>query len=302
MADQLIRALAADGSIRVIGVTLKTATQEARDRHQLSNLATVALGRTMAAGLLLASNMKQPQSRINLRIRSAGPLGGLLVDAGLDGTVRGYVSQPAVELPLGANGQPDVRQGLGAGYLYLLRDVGYGRPYQSTVELSGGEISDDIAYFLSNSEQTASAIELECLVNDEGLIQTGGILVQVLPQAHRDDDLSKRVYAQAAALQGLSALLAEGKPMVEIMEQLLGDLKLNILPERVPLRFHCPCSRERLMGAMRMFGTDELQDMIEKDNGAEATCDICGEVYQIGEGELAELIKTMGEEAIAARG
>lgn len=301
MADQLIRALAADGSIRVIGVTLKTATQEARDRHQLSNLATVALGRTMAAGLLLASNMKQPQSRINLRIRSAGPLGGLLVDAGLDGTVRGYVSQPAMELPPGSNGQPDVRQGLGAGYLYLLRDVGYGRPYQSTVELSGGEISDDIAYFLSNSEQTASAVELECLVNEAGVAQAGGILVQVLPKAHRDDELAKRVYAQAAALKGLSALLAEDKPMAEIIELLLGDLKPQILPERVPLRFHCPCSRERLMGAMRMFGTDELQDMIEKDNGAEATCDICGEVYQISQEELAALIQTMGEEAIAAR-
>lgn len=302
MTDQLIRALAAQGSIRVVGVTIKDTIQEARDRHSLSNGATVVLGRTMAAGLLLASNMKQPQSRINLRIRSAGPLGGLLVDAGLDGTVRGYVSNPAIEVPLQADGQPNVRLGLGAGYLYLLRDVGYGRPYQSTVELSGGEISDDIASFLSNSEQTASAIALETFVNDEGVAQAGGILVQILPKAHRDEALSQKVYDQVETLKGFGPLLAQGHDLEDIMQRLLGDLALVVLPERRPLRFHCPCSRERLMGAMRMFGTDELQDMIEKDNGAEATCDICGEVYQIGPSELRELIQTMGEEAIAARG
>lgn len=248
MADQLTRALAADGSIRVIGVITTDSTQEARDRHQLSNVATVALGRTMAAGLMLASTMKRAQSRINLRIRSAGPLGGLLADAGLDGTVRGYVSNPAAELPPQANGRPNVSAGLGSGYLYMLRDIGYGRPYNSTVELINSEVSDDIAYYLSNSEQTASAIELDVLVNDQGVERAGGILIQVLPKAHRDEELSKLVYAQAGRLKDFSKLLGQGLPMAEIMTLLLGDLGLEILPETVPLRFFCPCTRDRSWG------------------------------------------------------
>ncbi len=301
MADLLTRAFAADGSIRVVGVITTDSTKEARDRHKLSNVATVAMGRTMAAGLLLASAMKRENSRVNLRIRSSGPLEGLLVDAGLDGTVRGYVTNPAAELPPKENGQPDVSAGLGAGYLYMLRDIGYGRPYNSTVELINGEVSDDIAYYLSNSEQTASCIALDVMMGEDGIQQAGGLLLQVLPKAHRDEALSKLVYEQAGKLQEFPELLGQGKTMPEIMEALLGHLGLEMQPETTPLRFHCPCTRDRLMGAMRMFGTDELQDMIEKDDGAEAKCDICNEVYNISAQELSDLIKTMDEEAIAAR-
>jgi len=121
MADQLIRATAAEGGIRAVGVISTRLTEEARQRHNLSYVATAALGRAMSSSLLLASNMKQEQSRVNLRIKSNGPLGGLLVDAGVDGTVRGYVQNPAVELPPNEQGKLDVGGAVGNdGYLYII--------------------------------------------------------------------------------------------------------------------------------------------------------------------------------------
>lgn len=75
MADQLIRGTAADNGIRVVGVISTNLTEEARQRHKLSYVATAALGRTMASALLISSSMKKQEARLNLRIKGDGPLG-----------------------------------------------------------------------------------------------------------------------------------------------------------------------------------------------------------------------------------
>ncbi|NET48161.1 MAG: redox-regulated molecular chaperone Hsp33, partial [Merismopedia sp. SIO2A8] len=158
MVDQLVRAAAADGGIRAVGVITTRLVEEARSRHGLSYVATAALGRAMTGALLLASSMKQRQARVNLRIQGNGPLGEVFVDAGVDGTVRGCVSNPSTELPLNTVGKLDVGKAVGHdGFLYVIRDIGYGYPYSSTVELVSGEIGDDITYYLAASEQTPSA-------------------------------------------------------------------------------------------------------------------------------------------------
>ncbi|MBD2300466.1 Hsp33 family molecular chaperone HslO [Nostoc sp. FACHB-190] len=297
MADQLIRATAAEGGIRAVGVITTRLTEEARQRHQLSYVATAALGRTMAAGLLMASNMKRAGSRINIRVKGDGPLGGILVDAGLDGTVRGYVSNPSVELPPNAKGKLDVGGAVGSGYLYVVRDIGYGYPYSSTVELVSGEIGDDVAHYLVNSEQTPSALVLGVFVGATGVTAAGGLLVQVLPKAARDEALVETLESRVAALSGFTPLLQAGKTLPEIFTDLLGDMGLSIFPETQMLRFHCSCSFDRVLSALKILGEAELQDMIAKDNGAEATCDFCSRVYQASSDHLAQLIVDLQAES-----
>ena len=299
MADQLIRATAAEGGIRAVGVITTRLTEEARQRHKLSYVATAALGRTMSGGLLLASSMKREGSRINIRVRGEGPLGGILIDAGLDGTVRGYVDNPGVELPPNEQGKLDVGKAVGPeGYLYVVRDVGYGYPYSSTVELVSGEIGDDIAHYLVTSEQTPSALVVGVFVGAEGVTAAGGILIQVMPKAVRDEALVQTLEGRIAKLAGFTPLLQAGKTLPEIFEELLGDMNLVMLPEVQMVRFHCGCSFDRVLGALKMLGEAELQDMIEKDNGAEATCHFCGEVYQASSDELAQLIEDLRAESV----
>lgn len=298
MADQLIRATAAGGGIRAVGIISTRLTQEARQRHQLSYVATAALGRAMACGLLLVSNMKRESSRVNIRIKGNGPLGGLLVDAGLDGTVRGYVDNPRAELPPNARGKLDVGGAMGReGYLYVVRDVGYGYPYSSTVGLVSGEVGDDIANYLATSEQTPSALLVGVFVGAEGVKAAGGILLQVLPKAARDEALISTLESRVAQLSGFTPLLRQGKDLPDIFAQLLGDLELEILPEVQLVRFDCRCSFSRMLGALKLLGEAELQDMIEKDGGAEATCQFCNEIYQASPEHLSQLIQDLRAES-----
>jgi molecular chaperone Hsp33 len=297
MADQLIRATAANGGIRAVGVITTRLTEEARSRHKLSYVATAALGRTMTAGLLIASNMKHPGSRVNVRVRGDGPLNGILVDAGLDGTVRGYVGNPSIELPPNPQGKLDVGGAVGKGYLYVVRDVGFGYPYSSTVELVSGEIGEDVVHYLVSSEQTPSALVLGVFVGASGVSAAGGLLVQVLPKAARDEALVAKLESRVAALSGFTPLLQLGKTLSEIFTDLLGDMELNIFPESQLLRFYCGCSFARVLRALKILGEAELQDMIVKDDGAEATCDFCGAVYQADSHHLAQLIVDLQTES-----
>ncbi len=252
----------------------------------------------MTSGLLLVSNMKRSQSRVNIRIRGNGPLGTVFVDAGLDGTVRGYVENPQVETPLNGQGKLDVGGAVGKdGYLYVVRDVGYGYPYSSTVELVSGEVGDDVAYYLATSEQTPSALVLGVFVNSEGVSAAGGLLLQVMPKAASDETLVETLESRVSALTGFTPLLRSGKTLPEIFEQLLGDMDLQILPETQLLRFHCRCTHERMLGALKLLGQAELQDMIEKDNGAEATCHFCGQIYTATSAQLGDLILALQAES-----
>ncbi|MFM7441218.1 MAG: Hsp33 family molecular chaperone HslO [Snowella sp.] len=300
MADQLIRATAAEGGIRAVGIISTRLTEEARQRHKLSYVATAALGRTMSAGLLLASSMKRENSRVNIRVKGNGPLGGLLVDAGLDGTVRGYVFNPDVELPPNAQGKLDVGGAVGSeGFVYVVRDIGHGYPYSSTVELVSGEIGEDITHYLFTSEQTPSALLVGVFVGADGVTAAGGILVQIMPKAAQDEALISTLEARIAELKGFTPLLREGKTLPEIFESLLGDLGLEIFPDVQLVRFDCRCSFDRVLSALRTLGEAELLDMIEKDGGAEATCEFCGEVYQATDQHLSELVQDLQATAIA---
>jgi molecular chaperone Hsp33 len=298
MADQLIRATAADGGIRTVGVITTRLTEEARQRHNLSYVATAALGRTMASGLLLASNMKRSESRVNLRLRGDGPLGVVMADAGFDGAVRGYVENPTVELPPNSRGKLDVGGAIGSnGFLYVVRDIGYGYPYSSTVHLVSGEVGEDVAHYLMTSEQTPSALMVGVFVGAEGVTAAGGLLIQVLPKAARDEALVQTLEERVGGLSGFTPLLQAGKSLPQIFEELLGDMGLQIFPETQMLRFHCDCSFDRVLGALKMLGQTELQEMIEQDNGAEATCHFCGEIYRADADHLEQLVSQLQTEA-----
>jgi molecular chaperone Hsp33 len=277
MTDYMVRAMDARGNIRAFVATTTQLAEEARRRHDTWPVATAALGRLLTATALLSATLKDPNESITVRLAGNGPIGGLIADADEQGRVRGYVTHPHVELPL-KNGKLDVGGAVGQGYVYVTRQLALEGIYTGTAEMISGEIGEDMAYYLTTSEQTPSAVGLGVRVNPDGSVAAaGGFLLQLMPGA--DDQVRDRLEANLQALGAVSRRVEEGMSPEAMLEVLLAGLEYRVL-ERRDLRFACRCSREKALDALITLDPAELEQMAAEDGGAELTCHFCGEVYR----------------------
>lgn len=286
MADQMIRALCLSGGIRILACNASGLAQEICALQHTSATASIALSRGVAAAALMGALLKDDQ-RVALKFEGSGPLRKMIVEADSDGAVRGCVAEPSADLEP-VNGKWDVAGLIGrAGFLTVSKDLGSGgQPYQGVVQLVSSEVGDDLAYYLTDSEQTPSAVGLGAALDENGAVLVcGGFLVQALPKA--DEAELDKIMERIAALPTLSGLLAD-KGETGVVAEIFGDIPYTIL-ESHDIFFRCGCSMEKVERALLTFGASDLRDMKEKEGGAEVTCEFCRTTYRLGVAELERL-------------
>lgn len=287
MTDHLVKATAAGGRIRAVAIRSTDLVEEARKRHEMAPTAAAALGKALTGGLLLASTVRK-SGRLNVRIAGGGPIGGIFVDAGTDGTVRGYVGNADIDLPPRQNGHLDVGGAVGTdGTLSVTYDLGM-RPYTGTVKLVNGELGQDLAAYLGKSEQIPSAVSLGIWL-DKGVIKSaGGFIVQLMPDA--GDEIAERLEQSVMNAPFFTEMEMKGMSLPQILERVLQGFAVEILEERDDVRFACHCDNERVLNAIRLLGEDEIRDMIKTDGKAEVRCHFCNEQYVVPKDELERLV------------
>ena len=289
MKDYMYLALATDDGVRGYAAATTHLVEEARQRHGASPTAAVALGRALTAAALMSGLLKVGQ-RVAIKWEGTGPLRKIVVEADAKGRVRGYVAEPEVELPL-VDGDFDVPGAIGrAGLLTVVRDLLLVELAEGTVHLATSDISGDLTYFLEQSDQVPSALEVGVSLNPDGSVAAaGGILIQPLPPY--DPAVIARLKERLQEMPPVTAMLAEGQKPEAILDEVFAGINHKLL-SKYPLRFECDCSRERTESALVSLGREELQALLDNEGEAVVTCQFCRTEYVFSGEDLAALIAT----------
>lgn len=284
--DVLVKATAAEKTLRAAVAITTGLVEEARVRHKTAPTASAALGRVLTASLLLSSTLKE-EERLSLQFLGNGLLKGIFAEARAQGEVRGFVYYPRTHLPL-RNGKLDVGGAVGAGTLTVIRDQPWRKdPYRSILPLVSGEIGADIAHYLLNSEQIPSVVSLGVFVKpDERVVAAGGFIVQVMPGA--SEETIAQLEANVARATPVSHLVREGATPTEILADVLNGFAPVTVGE-MPVHFGCRCSRERVLGTLVALGREEIQDLLTKETNVSVICEFCNEQYVIDRREAEAL-------------
>lgn len=289
MSDTLLRAIARDAGIQISAAVTTGLVERARQIHDTSPVATAALGRTLTATAIMGSQLKTDDGSVTVQVKGNGPLGTIVCVGDADGFVRGYLQNPACELPLREDGKLAVGAGVGRGYLMVIKDIGLKDPVTGTVALVNGEIAEDLTRYFAESEQIPSACALGVLVDTDRTVRcAGGWLVQLMPGV-KDSDID-RLEANLAKLEPMTTMLDKGMTPEEIVLAVLDGFPVDFL-QTDAIGYRCACSRDKVERALISMGKKELSKMAEEQEKSEVTCQFCDKIYTFTRAELQQLLR-----------
>lgn len=289
--SKVLTAMDKSGSFRVYLTVSTDMTETARQIHGTTPLATAALGRVLTGAGLMGLMLKNEKDKLTVQFKGDGPAREILATAYGDGRVKGYISNPNLDLPLREDGHLDVGGALGIGQLTVIKDLGLKEPYIGRISLVSGEIADDLTAYYYISEQQNSSVALGVkIARDCSVLCSGGMIIQMMPDA------------QEASVDALEAMLGELEPLTtiiervilrsagrseegvlqEILNEIFGKMPEAFAPEILEYRqmqWQCDCSEERLEQALATIGKKDLREIIDEDGQAELTCQFCEKKY-----------------------
>lgn len=301
--DHLVRGFALGDRVRVMAAVTTATVDRLRRVHDASPTMAAVLGRAATGCLLVAATLEKVTGRepmVTLEVEGDGPAGRVVATASPRGWVRALAQEPTAHVPRRDDGAFDVAAAVGrSGYLTVTRDPGIGQPYRGVVALRSGGISEDLARYLVDSEQTPSAVVAGISVGPTGVLQAGGLVVQLLPGV--GDEEADALTSRIRELGSLPDQLDLGRGPDAWLAALFGDDFARL--DRTPVEFRCGCSNERVETALKLLGEAEIESLAEEFGDAPAvlTCAFCRSAYPVPRERLEELLAEVRTERASGR-
>ncbi|MBR6633282.1 MAG: Hsp33 family molecular chaperone HslO [Clostridia bacterium] len=286
--SKITRFITSDGSARLIFADTGEIVNTAHMHHLTTPTATAVLGRALTAASLMGCLMKNPTDSLTFQLKGDGPGGTVTCVSDYSGNVRGYMDNPAVDLPLKPNGKLDVSGAVGQGYICIVRDLGAGEPYVGMSELVSGEIAEDVTAYFANSEQTPSACALGVLVDrDYSCRVAGGFILQLLPGA--DDAIIDKLEANMTVINSVTEIMNKGYGAERFAQLVFDGIEYEEF-DTIDISFKCTCSKEKYEKGLISLGKDEIQAMLDDGEDVETVCRFCKNKYVFSLDELKDIL------------
>ena len=289
MKDQIIKFLAHNGKISVACCSTTNLVEEARKLHDLSPLATAAIGRVLTITALIGAEMKNKTDKLTIQIKGNGPIGKIVAVSNNSSHVKACITNPHADLPLNEFGKLDVGGAIGnQGFINVIKDIGLKEPYIGISPLTSGEIAEDFANYFQTSEQKQTAVALGVLVDKDGVRSSGGYIITPMPDA-TEEEISK-VEQSIFKAGAISKMLDNKLSLEEIAQKVTGDENVQIIDTSIEPEYECKCIKEKFADGLMTLGNEQLSELIEEDGKAEIQCQFCNKKYNFNKEELEEIL------------
>ena len=287
---KLIRCITSEGAIMVSAIDSTDIVAKAEQLHKTSAVVTAALGRLLTAGAMMGNMLKGENNSITLKVDGGGPVGIITVSADYHGNVRGYATNPVVEIPLKPNGKLDVSGAVGTdGNLFVIKDLGMKDPYNGFVPLTSGEFAEDITSYYATSEQIPTVCALGVLVDrDLTVKKAGGYILQLLP--FTEDEIIDKLEENLKTVRPVTKLLDEGMDIEDIVRDVLKGFDVEVIYTE-EVAYKCKCSKENVEATLKGLGEKELYEILEAQPQIDVCCNFCNTTYSYTKNDVEKILK-----------
>lgn len=282
MTDLLKKYLFEDRSVRVQAVRLHQTWLDAQVNHDYPPAIKRLLGELVAASTLLAANLKFDGSLV-MQLQGDGPIALLVVECRSDLSLRATVKLRSNHVvPDTGTMQSLMNPGGNGRFIVLLdpqRKVPGQQAYQGIVPIVGETVADALGHYMQQSEQLDTRLWLAA---DEQHV--AGLLLQRLPdQGGKGEALLPGAGTDTWERAGILADTIKPDELLNtgidtLIHRLYWEETL-IAFEPLAVRWHCPCTRQRVAEMLRMLGRAEVEDILAEQGKVDVACDFCGKPY-----------------------
>jgi len=265
-------------------------------RHDYPEAVNRLLGEALVLVAMLGTMLKF-DGRFILQLHGKGAVSTLMVDYAPDGDgvgeMRGFAQfdEAAVHQALKDEIPPIALLGDGSHMAFTVDQGADMERYQGIVPLEGETLAEAALEYFQRSEQIATTLKLAAapLLLAGGKVEwrAGGIVVQqtattggieLPPEGDPDyiDEEWNRLKILLETTQDSELLDGEIDPQT-LAFRLFHEEGVRVFDTR-PLRFACPCSRERVQNMLQGL-PDTDQNEMQSQETIEINCDFCNEQY-----------------------